>query len=86
MKLPSEDMEPRSSASPDAGASPITKARVQFRLSANVFQPMVTRRRLALERAQDKTFDVAVQRFSTKLPPKDWGYAQQTPLLLCDPA
>jgi len=44
----------------DAGASPITKARVQLRLGADVFQLLVDRRRLTIERAQDKPFDAAI--------------------------
>ena len=44
----------------DASASPITKARVQLRLGTNVFQLSIARRQLAIERGQDKPFDVAI--------------------------
>jgi DNA-binding HxlR family transcriptional regulator len=44
----------------DASASPIMKARVQLRLGTNDFQLMVDRRRLAIERGQDKPFDAAI--------------------------
>jgi hypothetical protein len=44
----------------DASASPITKARVQLRLGTNVFQLSIDRRRLAIERRQDRPFDVAI--------------------------
>lgn len=44
----------------DANASPITKARVQLRLGTNAFQLMVDRRRLTIERGQDKPFDAAI--------------------------
>lgn len=44
----------------NASASPITKARVQLRLGTNVFQLLIDRRQLAIERGQDKPFDVAI--------------------------
>ena len=44
----------------DASASPITKARVQLRLGTDVFQLMVDRRRVTIERGQDKPFDAAI--------------------------
>ena len=44
----------------DAAASPITKARLQLRLGTNAFQLMVDRRRLTIERGQDKPFDTAI--------------------------
>lgn len=44
----------------DAGASPITKARVQLRLGADAFRLVVERRRLAIERAQDKPVDATI--------------------------
>ncbi|HEX3141772.1 MAG TPA: helix-turn-helix domain-containing protein [Rhizobacter sp.] len=44
----------------DAGTSPTMKARVQLRLGANVFQLLVERRRLTIERGEDKPFDVAI--------------------------
>ena len=44
----------------DAGASTVTKARVQLRLGTNVFQLSIDRRRLAVERGHDKPFDVAI--------------------------
>jgi DNA-binding HxlR family transcriptional regulator len=44
----------------DARASPITKARVQLRLGTNAFQLMLDRRRVTIERGQDKPFDAAI--------------------------
>jgi DNA-binding HxlR family transcriptional regulator len=44
----------------DASASPIAKSRVQLRLGTDVFQLMVDRRRLTVERGQDKPFDAAI--------------------------
>jgi hypothetical protein len=38
----------------DPGSSTIAKMRVQLRLGANVFQLLVDRRRLTIERTQDK--------------------------------
>jgi ubiquinone biosynthesis protein UbiJ len=44
----------------DASGSPIKKARVQLRLGTHIFQLLIDRRQLAIERGQDKPFDVAI--------------------------
>lgn len=44
----------------DANASAISKARIQLRLGTHVFQLMVDRRRITIERGQDKPFDAAI--------------------------
>ena len=44
----------------DPGSSAIAKLRVQLRLGANVFQLLVNRRRLTIERGQDKPYDAAI--------------------------
>jgi len=44
----------------EPGASPLTKARVQLRLGTSVFQLLIDRRRITIERGQDKPFDAAI--------------------------
>jgi DNA-binding HxlR family transcriptional regulator len=44
----------------DAGPGASARTRVQLRLGTNVFQLLVDRRRLMIERGQDKPFDAAI--------------------------